>query len=47
MIKNNEIYAEYFQNTKTIVFNQLANLEEIDQLMTLYLKWEENKFGKE
>lgn len=46
MIKNNEIYAEYFKNTKKFAFNIKSNLEEIDKLMALYEQWEIQHFGK-
>ena len=36
MIKNQEIYAEYFKSSKTVAFNQIANIEKIDSLMRLY-----------
>ena len=46
MIKNQEIYAEYFKSSKTVAFNQIANLENIDSLMKLYNDWEHQKFKK-
>ncbi|MFX1408021.1 MAG: hypothetical protein ACFFC9_10275 [Promethearchaeota archaeon] len=46
MIRNKEIYAEYFRISKKIAFNIKANLEEIDRLMELYHKWEEQTIGK-
>ncbi|MBD3214453.1 MAG: hypothetical protein GF311_17710 [Candidatus Lokiarchaeota archaeon] len=32
MIDNGEIYAEYFKNSKSITFNKLANINEMDGL---------------
>ena len=46
MIKNQEIYAEYFKSSKTVAFNQIANLENIDSLMKLYEDWEHQKLKK-
>ena len=46
MIKNQEIYAEYFTSSKTVAFNQIANLENIDSLMKLYEDWEHQKLKK-
>ena len=46
MIKNNEIYAQYFRSTGFVVFNQQANIKEIDTLMTVYKEWESKEFGK-
>lgn len=46
MIKNKEIYAEYFKSSKAIAFNQQANIDEIDKLMATYKEWEEKEVGK-
>lgn len=46
MIKNQEIYAEYFKSSKTVAFNQIANIENIDSLMRLYEDWEHQKLKK-
>jgi len=46
MIKNKEIYAEYFTSSKSVAFNQQANIDEIDKLMEVYKEWEEKKVGK-
>ena len=40
MLENGEIYGEYFTRTKSIVFDQQANIEEIDKLMEQYKQWE-------
>lgn len=47
MIKNNEIYADYFKSSQTVAFDQQRNIKEIDQLMQTYLDWEREKVGKE
>ncbi|MBD3214456.1 MAG: hypothetical protein GF311_17725 [Candidatus Lokiarchaeota archaeon] len=36
MIDNGEIYAEYFKNSKSIAFNKLANINEMDGLLESY-----------
>ncbi|KKN35736.1 hypothetical protein LCGC14_0780770, partial [marine sediment metagenome] len=46
VIKNKEIYAEYFKSTKSLVFDQRANIDEIDKLMEAYKEWEEKEVGK-
>ncbi|MHA2037557.1 MAG: hypothetical protein ACW98X_14065 [Promethearchaeota archaeon] len=46
MIKNKEIFAEYFNLSKKFVFNISANVEAIDNLMELYRIWEEEKIEK-
>ncbi|MFX1455945.1 MAG: PQQ-binding-like beta-propeller repeat protein [Promethearchaeota archaeon] len=46
MIKNKEIYADYVPNRKTIIFQLETNLDEIDELMEIYKKWEERNLGK-
>lgn len=46
MIKEKEIYAEYFKSTKSVVFDKQANIDEIDALMEQYKKWEEKGIGK-
>ena len=40
MIENREIYAEYFNSSKSVAFNKQANIEEIDLLMNKYRDWE-------
>ena len=40
MIYNKEIYAKYFESTKSIAFDQQTNIEEIDRLMDAYKEWE-------
>ena len=46
MIDNKEIYAQYFSSTKSVAFNQQANVDEIDKLMATYKEWEEKKVEK-
>jgi len=40
MISKQEIHAEFFASTKAILFNQQANIDEIEKLMSLYNDWE-------
>ncbi|TFF95892.1 MAG: hypothetical protein EU547_07005 [Promethearchaeota archaeon] len=46
MINSGEIYAEYFHKTKSVAFNQQANINEIDNLMKIYKEWESNNLDK-
>jgi len=46
MIKNKEIYADYFKISKKFVFNNKANTEEIDKLMEMFSEWETEHIGK-
>ena len=46
MILNKEIYAEYYNSSKSISFNQRANIDEIDNLMAKYEEWEEQQVEK-
>lgn len=46
MIKNKEIYADYFKISKKFVFNNRANAEEIDKLMEMFSDWETEHMGK-
>ena len=46
MIKNKEIYGQYFESSKSVAFDQQANIEEIDKLMSAYKDWEDKKVGK-
>lgn len=46
MIENNEIYAKYFESSKSIAFDQEIRIDEIDKLMKTYEDWEEGKFKK-
>jgi len=46
MINNKEVYAQYFSSSKAIVFDQQANINEIDNLMKIYQKWEAESIGK-
>ncbi|MCP6719435.1 MAG: hypothetical protein KJI71_04385 [Patescibacteria group bacterium] len=46
MIENKEIYAKYFESSKSIAFNQEANIDEIDKLMEQYKQWEKEGISK-
>ncbi len=46
MIENKDIYAEFFKSTKSLVFDQQANIEEIDKLMDQYRQWEKEGISK-
>jgi len=46
MVKNKEIYADYFKISKKFVFNNKANTEEIDKLMEMFSEWETEHIGK-
>jgi len=46
MIESNEIYARYFESSKSVVYDQQANIREIDELMGTFREWEEGKVGK-
>ncbi len=46
MIENKKIYAEYFKSTKSLVFDQRANIDEIDDLMKKFEEWEKEKIEK-
>jgi parallel beta-helix repeat protein len=46
MIEGNEIHAKYFESSKSIAFDQQANIDELDKLMDQYKKWEEEEFEK-
>lgn len=43
MISNEEIYADYFESSKSVSFNQQANISEIDNLMFNIHQWEESE----
>ncbi len=38
--------GQYFSSTKSIAFNQQANINEIDNLMKTYKDWEDKEIGK-
>lgn len=46
MIKNHEIYAEYFSSSNSIAFDQQANSKEIDNLLKKYEQWEKEEKDK-
>jgi tetratricopeptide (TPR) repeat protein len=46
MIQKEQLYAEYFEASKSIAFNQQANIDEIDKLMDTFKDWEKKGEGK-
>lgn len=36
MIKNQEIFAEYFKSSKTVIFDKRANIDNIDEILSVY-----------
>ncbi|TFF88965.1 MAG: hypothetical protein EU550_00220 [Promethearchaeota archaeon] len=46
MISNKEIYAEYYENSRALLFNKQANIDEIDSLMETFKKWEKSEEKK-
>ncbi|MHA1257869.1 MAG: hypothetical protein ACTSPS_19980 [Promethearchaeota archaeon] len=46
MITNSEIYAEFSKTNQVILFDLKTNIEEIDSLMEVYKKWEQEDYGK-
>ena len=46
MVENKEVYGEYFDITKTITFDQQANINEIDQLLSKFTESEDNQLHK-
>ena len=46
MISKKEIYAEYFESSQSVSFNQQAINKDIDHLMAIYTEWEEKLSGK-
>jgi hypothetical protein len=46
MIKNEEIYAEFFESSKSILFNIQEKTVKIDKLLDTYKRWEEKDFEK-
>ncbi len=46
MIDNKEIYAEYFESTKSVAFNQQANIEYLEQLDNQFEEWENKEKSK-
>ena len=47
MIEKGAIYAKYFHTSKSIAFNQVANIEEIDKLTAAFEEWEKEEGKKE
>ena len=46
MVDKQEIYGYYFKSTKTVAFNQQANIDEIDKLLSKFSEFEEKQMGK-
>ena len=46
MIQNRDIFAEYFNSSKSVSFNLQSNVDEIDELMGKYKEWEEQRVEK-
>lgn len=46
MIKNEEIYGEFFESSQSVAFNQQANINEIDDLLSSFKDWEGEGRGK-
>ena len=46
MINDKEIHADYFNTSKTVAFNQIANIEQINDFMDIYREWEHEKIEK-
>ncbi|TFF88934.1 MAG: hypothetical protein EU549_02095 [Promethearchaeota archaeon] len=46
MLKNDEIYGEYFTNSRSISFDIQHNIAEIDKLMSVFREWEKGNIGK-
>jgi len=46
MIQNEEVYGQYFSKSDSVVFDQQANIKEIDSLMAQFTKWESEQDKK-
>ena len=46
MIEGSEIYAKYFESSKSVAFDQQTNIKEIDKLMEQYQQWEKEGISK-
>ncbi len=46
MVEKQKIYGYYFKSTKTIAFNQQANIDEIDKLLSKFSEFEDKQIGK-
>ncbi|KKK85758.1 hypothetical protein LCGC14_2770110, partial [marine sediment metagenome] len=46
MIEKKEIYAKFFESSKSVAFDQQTNIDEIDKLMEQYRQWEEEGISK-
>ena len=46
MITHKEIYAKYFESSQSVAFDQQANIDDIDKLLSAYKEWEEEGVAK-
>ncbi len=46
MIEKKEIYAKFFESSKSVAFDQQTNIDEIDKLMEQYRQWEKEGISK-
>jgi hypothetical protein len=46
MVVNSEIYAEFSKDNQIILFDLQTNIKEIDALMEVFKKWEQEDYGK-
>ncbi|TFF97430.1 MAG: hypothetical protein EU547_04300 [Promethearchaeota archaeon] len=46
MIRNEEIYADYFKSSNSVLFDQQANIREINDLMEVYKDWDHSNIKK-
>ena len=46
MINNQEIYAEYFESSKSILFDIQEKGLKIDKLLDSYKDWEDTRYEK-
>ena len=46
MIENTEIYAKFSEENKLVLFDLETNIEEIDNLMETFKKWEQKGYEK-
>lgn len=46
MVQRKEVFGKYFSTSRALVFNQKANIDEIEQLMEIYGEWEKKEIGK-
>jgi len=46
MIQEKEISVRYFESSRSLAFDQQADVTEIDRLLAAYRKWENGKVDK-